>query len=78
MTSNAGLTRAQIEQVARRLHAPEGQRIVFSRDGVVLHTDAQQQGTLSLHEEIYAARRVGREIEVELIALDSNRSSHPH
>ncbi len=61
------LTRAQIEQVARRMNAPEGQLIVFSRDGVVLHTDAEQRGTLALHQEIYSARRIGSEIEMQRI-----------
>lgn len=65
--SRAGLTPAQIELVARRIHAPEGQRIVFSRDGVVLHTDAEQRGTLAQHGETYSARRTGGDIEIELI-----------
>lgn len=70
-TLNAGLTPAQIELVARRINAPEGKRIVFSRDGMVLHTDAEQRGTLALHGETYAARREGSRIEIEMITLGS-------
>lgn len=64
---SAGLTPAQIEMVARRINAPVGQRIVFSRDGVVLHTDTEQRGTLALHGETYAARRTGADIAIERI-----------
>ncbi len=67
MSRNARLTRDQIEQVARRMNAPEGQLIVFSRDGVILHTHAEQRGTLAFHDEIYAARRVVDGIELERI-----------
>ncbi len=49
------------------MNAPEGQLVVFSRDGVVLHTDAERRGTLALHDEIYAARRIGSEIEIQRI-----------
>lgn len=64
MTRNRRLSRAQIEQVARRVNAPEGQLVVFSRDGVVLHTHHEQRGTLALHDEIYSARRTAGEIEI--------------
>lgn len=64
---SAGLTPAQIELVARRINPPEGHRIVFSRDGVVLHTDTEQRGTLARHGETYAARRTGDDIAIERI-----------
>lgn len=67
MDSSSRLTSDQIEQVARRVNAPEGQRIVFSRHGVLLHTHAEQRGTLASHEEIYSARRVSDGIELERI-----------
>ena len=70
MSRTTRLTRDQIEQVARRMNAPEGQVVVFSRHGVLLHTHAEQQGTLAFHDEIYSTRRVGSTIEFERITGD--------
>lgn len=67
VSRKVGLTPAQIELVARRINPPEGRRIVFSRDGVVLHTDTERRGTLALHGETYAARRTGAHIATERI-----------
>lgn len=69
VNSNVGLTAAQIELAARRINAPEGKRVVFSREGMVLHTDAEQRGTLALHGETYAATREGSVMHIELIAV---------
>lgn len=71
MSRNSALSRAQMEQVASRVSAPAGQVLVFSRDGVILHTDAEQRVTLALHDEVYSVRQVGGGIEFERIASNA-------
>lgn len=59
MRDRKGLTQAQAEQVARRLNPREGQSVLFSAVGVVLHTTNEIDGALAMGEVYRAVKSEG-------------------
>lgn len=59
MRHQKALTQAQADQVARRLNPREGQAVLFSASGVVLHTTTEIDGALASGEVYRAVNRDG-------------------
>lgn len=57
-TSRSPLSRAQADDVAKRLNPREGQQIVFSRSGVVLHLAFEREAAIEEQGTVYVAQRV--------------------